>query len=64
MILRNASDVMNVGDHMFSCTRSHTRSNAGDNEDMEVKIGSLVGAPKYKIVGKLVGDVVTNLCMV
>jgi hypothetical protein len=50
MILKKASDVMNVGDHMFTCTRSHTRSNFHDNDDMGIKTGSLVGAPKYKIV--------------
>jgi hypothetical protein len=64
MILRKASDVMNIGNHMFTCTQSHTRTllmaSIGTVDNIK---GVLVGEPKFKLVGHLVEDQLECTCI-
>jgi hypothetical protein len=64
MILWRASEVMNIGNHMFTCTQSHTQNTtlASYGRDNNIP-GVLVGEPKFKLVGRSVDDHVECTCI-
>jgi hypothetical protein len=63
MVLRKASEVMDVGHHMYICTRSHERSQPSLNTDSTLRDGFLVGDAKFKISGRLVDNMIETTCV-
>jgi hypothetical protein len=62
LTLRKAAEAMAISNNMFTCTRAHTRVSINVDANTQPTAGTLVGEPKYKVVGRRVDDCLERTC--